>query len=97
MTFSAFNSARFLIWDENAKLARLHFSADTARKSTGGKAHRKQSAIKAACKTAPATGGVKNPHRYLPGTVPLREFQRLVCEITQDFKTDLGFQKSAKQ
>merc|ERR1719219_2957054 len=77
----------------------------TARKSTGGKAPRKQLATKAARKSAPATGGVKKPHRYRPGTVALREihrhqkstellicklsFQRLVREIAQDFKTDL--------
>uniref|UniRef100_A0A8C3IB82 Histone H3 n=1 Tax=Chrysemys picta bellii TaxID=8478 RepID=A0A8C3IB82_CHRPI len=79
----------------------------TARKSTGGKAPRKQLATKAARKSAPATGGVKKPHRYRPGTVALREirryqkstellirklpFQRLVREIAQDFKTDLIF------
>lgn len=45
----------------------------TARKSTGGKAPRKQLATKAARKSAPATGGVKKPHRYRPGTVALRE------------------------
>ncbi|XP_006182238.2 uncharacterized protein LOC102503909 [Camelus ferus] len=83
----------------------------TARKSTGGKAPRKQLATKAARKSAPATGGVKKPHRYRPGTVALREirryqkstellirklpFQRLVREIAQDFKTDLRFQSSA--
>uniref|UniRef100_A0A8C1LCI0 Histone H3 n=1 Tax=Cyprinus carpio TaxID=7962 RepID=A0A8C1LCI0_CYPCA len=83
----------------------------TARKSTGGKAPRKQLATKAARKSAPATGGVKTPHRYRPGTVALREirryqkstellirklpFQRLVREIAQDFKTDLRFQSSA--
>ena len=49
-----------------------------------------------------ATGGVKKPHRFRPGTVALREirryqkstellirklpFQRLVREIAQDFK-----------
>ncbi|KAL3682463.1 hypothetical protein R1sor_000485 [Riccia sorocarpa] len=60
----------------------------TARKSTGGKAPRKQLATKAARKSAPATGGVKKPHRKLP-------FQRLVREIAQDFKTDLRFQSSA--
>eukprot|EP00798_Chlamydomonas_sp_ICE-L_P030554 gene30554-biopygen16396 len=54
----------------------------TARKSTGGKAPRKQLATKAARKSAPATGGVKKPHR-------------LVREIAQDFKTDLRFQSSA--
>lgn len=69
----------------------------TARKSTGGKAPRKQLATKAARKSAPATGGVKKPHRFRPGTVALREirkyqkstellirklpFQRLVREI----------------
>ncbi|KAM0834482.1 hypothetical protein ACQ4PT_063568 [Festuca glaucescens] len=82
----------------------------TARKSTGGKAPRKQLATKAVRKSAPATGGVKKPHRFRPGTVALREirkyqkstellirklpFQRLVREIAQDFKTDLRFQSS---
>ena len=80
-------------------------------RSTGGKAPRKQLATKAARKSAPATGGVKKPHRYRPGTVALREirkyqkstellirklpFQRLVREIAQDYKTDLRFQSSA--
>lgn len=36
----------------------------TARKSTGGKAPRKALATKAARKSAPATGGVKKPHRF---------------------------------
>uniref|UniRef100_A0A4W5LUJ1 Zgc:173552 n=1 Tax=Hucho hucho TaxID=62062 RepID=A0A4W5LUJ1_9TELE len=69
-----------------------------------------QLATKAARKSAPATGGVKKPHRYRPGTVALREirryqkstellicklpFQCLVREIAQDFKTDLHFQSS---
>ncbi|VDQ08412.1 unnamed protein product [Trichobilharzia regenti] len=77
----------------------------TAHKSTGGKAPRKQLATKVARKSAP------KPHRYRPGTVALREirryqksiellirklpFQRLVREIAQDFKTDLRFQSSA--
>uniref|UniRef100_A0A673ZW29 Core Histone H2A/H2B/H3 domain-containing protein n=2 Tax=Salmo trutta TaxID=8032 RepID=A0A673ZW29_SALTR len=59
---------------------------------------------------APATGSVKKPHRYMPGTVALREIrryqkstellirklplQRLVREIAQDSKTDLRFQSS---
>uniref|UniRef100_A0A2K6SAH9 Core Histone H2A/H2B/H3 domain-containing protein n=1 Tax=Saimiri boliviensis boliviensis TaxID=39432 RepID=A0A2K6SAH9_SAIBB len=83
----------------------------TARKSTGGKAPRKQLATKAARKSAPSTGGVKKPHRYRPGTVALREirryqkftellirklpFQRLVREIAQDLKTELRFQSAA--
>ena len=63
-------------------------------------------------KSTPAgSRGVKQPHRYRPGTVALREirryqkstellirklpFQRLVHEIAQDFKTDLRFQSAA--
>ena len=85
----------------------------TARKSTGGKAPRKTLAAKAARKSAPATGGVKKPHRFRPGTVALREirkyqkntdllirklpFQRLVREVANDFKTDLRFQSHAIQ
>ncbi|GJT34883.1 histone H3.3 isoform X1 [Tanacetum coccineum] len=54
----------------------------TARKSTGGKAPRKQLAtslyliFNAARKSAPTTGGVKKPHRYRPGTVALREIRK---------------------
>ena len=93
------------------KIWEMARTKQTARKSTGGKAPRKQLATKAARKSAPATGGVKKPHRYRPGTVALREirryqkstellirklpFQRLVREIAQDFKTDLRFQSSA--
>ena len=47
-----------------------------ARKSTGGKAPRKHLATKAARKSAPATGGVKKPHRYRPGTFALREIRK---------------------
>src|SRR3569623_1406231 len=84
----------------------------TARKNTGGKAPRKQvPSTKAARKSAPATGGIKKPHRYRPGTVALREirryqkstelllrklpFQRLVREVAQDIKHELRFQSSA--
>ena len=83
----------------------------TARKSTGGKAPRKQLATKAARKSAPTVGGVKKPHRYRPGTVALREirkyqkstellirkapFQRLVREITRGFMADWHHQSSA--
>uniref|UniRef100_UPI00398EE790 histone H3-like n=1 Tax=Pristiophorus japonicus TaxID=55135 RepID=UPI00398EE790 len=83
----------------------------TAPRSTGGKAPHKQLATKAVLRIAPATGGVKKPHRYKPGTVALREiccyqkstellmrklpFQRLVQKIVQDFKIDLRFQSSA--
>ena len=83
----------------------------TARKSTGGKAPRKQLATKAARKSAPATGGVKHARRFRPGTVALREirryqkstellmrkapFQRLVREIATEYKSDLRFQATA--
>jgi len=79
----------------------------TARKSIGGKAPRKQLATKAARKNVPATGGVKKPHRFRPGTVALREirryqkstellirklpFQRLMRELIQDFSPGEGF------
>ena len=49
----------------------------TARKSMGGKAPRKQIAQKAARKSAAApAAGVKKTHRYRPGTVALREIRR---------------------
>lgn len=83
----------------------------TARKSTGGKAPRKQLATKAARKAAPPVGGCKKPHRYRPGTVALREirryqkstdlllrklpFQRLAREIAQNISADLRFQAPA--
>jgi histone H3 len=83
----------------------------TARKSIGGKAPRKQLATKAARASAPATGGVKKAHRYRPGTVALREirryqkstdlllrklpFQRLVREIAMQFSYGLRFQSTA--
>ncbi len=60
---------------------------------------------------ASATGGVKKPHRFKPGTVALREirkyqkstellikkapFQRLVREIANECKTELRFQMEA--
>jgi histone H3 len=76
----------------------------TAQKSTGGKAPRKQAA-------KAASEGVKKPHRFRPGTVALREirrfqkstdlllkkapFQRLVRELSQEHQADLRFQSSA--
>ena len=107
-SFYIYTNAYQLLILKKSEMAR---TKQTARKSTGGKAPRKQLATKAARKSAPATGGVKKPHRFRPGTVALREirkyqkstellirklpFQRLVREIAQDFKTDLRFQSSA--
>ena len=95
----------------NYSVVKMARTKQTARKSTGGKAPRKQLATKSARKSAPNAGGVKKPHRYRPGTVALREvrryqkstdllirkapFQRLVREIAQDFKSDLKFQSTA--
>ncbi|MDC0367009.1 hypothetical protein OAM67_01135 [bacterium] len=83
----------------------------TASKSTGGKAPRKQLAGKMARKPMPTGPGFRRKPKFRPGTVALREirkyqkstellirklpFQRLVREIAQDFKSDLRFQGSA--
>ncbi|MFS7939350.1 putative transcription factor Hap3/NF-YB family [Helianthus anomalus] len=101
----------FLIMFSCVHLIAMARTKQTARKSTGGKAPRKQLAYKAARKSTPTTGGVKKPHRYRPGTVALREirkyqkttellirkapFQRLVREIAQALKSDLRFQSHA--
>ena len=82
----------------------------TASKSCGGKAPRRQLATKAARKCDP-NNRHKKPHRFRPGTVALREikkyqksydllvrklpFQRVVREIAMDFKSDLRFKCSA--
>lgn len=82
----------------------------TARKSTGGKAPRKELATKAS-RNINMYGVRRRPHRYRPGTVALREirnyqkstellirklpFQRLVREVAQDFKCDLRLQSTA--
>ncbi|XP_026460866.1 histone H3.3-like [Papaver somniferum] len=89
----------------------MAYTEHTARKSTGGKAPRKQLATKTTCKCAPTTGGVNKPHRYHPGTVALRgmckchkstelmfmklPFQRPLREIAQEFNTDLRFRSHA--
>ena len=108
----AHTTQRVHAWHTNsAKTKVMARTKQTARKTTGGKAPRKQLATKAARKTAPRYGGVKKPHRYRPGTVALRQirhfqkstdllirklpFQRLVREIAQDFKSDLRFQSHA--
>ncbi|KAL8100028.1 hypothetical protein AgCh_032327 [Apium graveolens] len=86
-------------------------SKQTARKSTGGKAPRKQLVTLASRMSASSTGGVKKPHRFRPGIVALRQirkyqkstellirklpFQRLVRETAQDLKTNFRFQSSA--
>lgn len=91
----------------------------SARKSTGGKyptSHLVSQSSKGSqsfkeSQSPIATGGVKKPHRYRPGTVALRQirkyqkssdlllpklsFQRLVREITQSMRGDIRFQSQA--
>jgi histone H3 len=66
--------------DQQQIIAIMAGTKQTARKSTGGKAPHKQLATKSARasahKSGQATGGVKKPHRYRPGTVALREIRR---------------------
>lgn len=99
----------FLHSHEKNFLGEMGRTKQTARKSTGGKAPRKQlatKASKAARKTLP-----RKPHRYRPGTVALREirkyqksgellirklpFQRLVRDLAQDFRSGLRWQSNA--
>ena len=84
----------------------------TAGKSTGGKAPRKQLATKAA-RAYQKDQGVKKPYRYRPGTVALREtrkyqksnellirklpFMRAVREISQDFHVVTRYQRLAME
>lgn len=93
----------------------MAFSKPTAHKSVGARSGRKtvhtakRTALPA--KSTTSTGDLKNPHRYRPGTIALREirkfhkstellvhklpFQRLVREVAQDFKSDLRFQSTS--
>ena len=82
----------------------------TARKSIGGKAPRKQLITKSA-KASVHNGGVRKPHRYRRGTRALMEirkfqkngdllvrklpFARLVREIAAEYIGDLRFQSTA--
>ena len=78
----------------------------TSRVSAGGKFARGKHPLRSRTRKRgpPATGGVKKPHRYRPGTVALREirryqkstdllipklkFQRLYREILKGFKSE---------
>ena len=86
-------------------------SKKLVHKSIGRKTQRKKQGTKISKKLAQTISEVNQSHRYRPSTVALREirkyqksvkpliykfpFQRLVCEIAQDFKIDLRFQSSA--
>ena len=83
----------------------------TARKSTGAATGKKQLATKASRTATTEGAKDKKARRYRPGTVALREirryqkttdlllrkapFQRLVREVTQDFKAECRLQSSA--
>merc|ERR1712226_1627871 len=94
------------------KLIAMSRTKTTARKSSSGvKRPRKELTSKTARKSAPATSGIKKPHRYRPGTVALREirkyqkstdllirklpFQRIVKDIAHEQKPEVRFQSSA--
>jgi len=68
----------------------------TARKSTGGRAPRRQLATKAARKSAPVTGGIKRSHRYRPGTVALRHMAMTPSATVDDEAVDPSFKPSCK-
>jgi histone H3 len=60
----------------------------TACKSTGGKAPRKQLSTKVARINATGTGTIKKPHQYNTGTLALKEIHRykkstdlLICKM----------------
>lgn len=90
--------------------ARMSTGGKSPRKELAAKAARVVSSNK---KRSPVPQGIKKPHKYRPGTVALREirkyqkstnillaklpFMRLIKEISQDFKTDLRWQKNALQ
>ena len=77
-----------------SNIASIHYDLNDGKNQANhpqinrGKAPRKQLATKAANKAnRPATGGVKKPHRYRPGTV-------IVCEIRRyQQSTDLLIRK----
>ena len=87
-----------------SNLPRKNLSKENARKNAVKAAAAAQKNLSGPLRM----GGLKKPMRYRPGTVALREicryqkstellirklpFNRLVREITQDFKTDLRFQ-----
>ena len=74
----------------------MAWTKQTARHSTGGKACRFQLATKAAQRSAPASGGVKKPQRYCPGTVALREIRRSQ-KITDLLIRKVPFQRLARE
>ncbi|KAK6030391.1 core histone H2A/H2B/H3/H4 [Ostertagia ostertagi] len=61
----------------------------TARKSTGGKAHESSWPLR------PLASQPRQPEKSTELLIRKLPFQRLVREIAQDFKTDLRFQSSA--
>ena len=73
---------------------------NVARKSTGGKAPRKQLATKVARSQGKVlqsqSGGVKKPHRYRPGTVALRQI-RHYQKSTELLIRKLPFQRLVRE
>jgi histone H3 len=89
----------------NPKLAKKQSRKQTSPSKGSSKSHSSRD------RDALATGGVKKPRRYRPGTIALKEirryqkstellikklpFQRLVREIAQFFKSNMKFQSAA--
>ena len=79
--------------------------------TSSGMSPRRYIGNKTVRKSAPISRNLKKPHRFRPGTVALREirkyqkstellirklpFQRLVREISQNYKSELRFQSQA--
>ncbi|UYV62542.1 H3F3C [Cordylochernes scorpioides] len=110
-SYRVFSSARKELDRSKSLVYAMARVKRTASKDAGGKYPRKEFISKAVKKIAPATGYIKKPHRYRPGTVALREiqkyqkstelllrklpFQRLVREIAQEYMSNLRLQSSA--
>ena len=91
--------------------SRLEQKPKKAKPVAGEEKNQTKLATKAAHKSAPATGGVKKPHHYRPGTRALHEiqkyqrgtellirklpFMRLVQEVGQQFLQGVQFQGTA--
>ncbi|XP_020939043.1 LOW QUALITY PROTEIN: histone H3.1, partial [Sus scrofa] len=75
----------------------LAHTKQMAHKCTGGKAPRKQLTTKVARKGAPATGGVKKPHRFRPDTVALHEIRLYRQKSTELLVHKLLFQRLVRE
>merc|ERR1711991_690493 len=80
MGHSVSSQGRRLLLLERPSMAR---TKQTARKSTGGKAPRKQLATKAARKSAPATGGIKKLQTCLFASFHFKDLYEKLHKISK--------------